>query len=219
MDHEHGTGRPEFPLHHGRLALSFAGTVADRGSAMTERLPTPALLGAWLRHAGLADDQREPTAALFRRALRLREAIARAVSILVDGGRPSAEDVATINDAARRWAPRPSLDAQSLTLAGGNRETIESGLGRLAVDAIELLADPRERARLRRCGLDSCGAIFLTPAGHRERRWCSMARCGNRAKVAAFRSRAKGAASPVRGAIRAALRRAQRDGVSVTGSA
>ncbi len=32
-------------------------------------------------------------------------------------------------------------------------------------------------------------AIFLTPAGHRERRWCSTARYGNRAKVAAFRRR------------------------------
>lgn len=191
MNHELSTGRPDFPLHHGRLSLSFAGTVADRGSAMTERLSTPALLGAWLRHAGLAAEQREPTHALYRRALRLREAIARAVSALVDGGRPTAQDVATINDAARRWSPRPSLDAQTLTLASAHRETIETGLGKLAVDAIELLADPQERARLRRCGVDSCGAIFLTPAGHRERRWCSMARCGNRAKVAAFRTRAK----------------------------
>ncbi|WP_317996058.1 CGNR zinc finger domain-containing protein [Vulcanimicrobium alpinum] len=188
---ESSAGSPDFPLHHGRLSLSFAGTVADRGSAMTERVPTPALLSAWLRHAGLAAEEREPTRALYRRALRLREAIARAVSALVDGNRPSAEDVATLNDAARRWSSRPSLDVQTLTLSSSHPETIESGLGRIAADAIELLADPQERARLRRCGLDSCGAIFLTPAGHRERRWCSMARCGNRAKVTAFRKRAK----------------------------
>jgi predicted RNA-binding Zn ribbon-like protein len=58
---------------------------------------------------------------------------------------------------------------------------------------VELLGNSDERARLRTCGLASCGSIFLTPAGRRERRWCSMARCGNRAKVSAYRDRAKDA--------------------------
>jgi predicted RNA-binding Zn ribbon-like protein len=178
-----------FPFHHGRLALSFAGTVGDRGSERTERLPTPSQLGVWLREAALTSKRLEPSAASYRRALQLRESIARVVAAAVVRKRAAAQDVAVINDVARRWAPRPALDPKTLSLTSGERDPVDAAIGRLALDAIALLSDPEERARLRTCGLDSCGAVFLTPAGHRERRWCSMARCGNRAKVTAFRRR------------------------------
>ncbi len=180
---------PTFPFHHGRLALSFAGTVGDRGSLPVERLSSPRALGAWLRAAGLTAPEASPPLAVYRRALRLREAIARAVAALVAGARPAAEDVALLNAVARRWAPRPTLDPDTLALASGAGDPVQAALGRVAVDAIELLADPEQRSRLRACALDACGAVFLTPPGRRERRWCSMARCGNRAKVTAFRAR------------------------------
>jgi predicted RNA-binding Zn ribbon-like protein len=179
---------PSFPLHHGRIALSFAGTVGDRGSAKIERIPSPALLADWLDHAGLLRGS-QPSAAVYRRALELREAIARTFEDVVAGALPARDDVAIINAFARRWAPRPLLDAATLTLANERLGSVEAALGRIAADAIASLSDPEERSRLRSCGAEACGAIFLTPAGRRERRWCSMARCGNRAKVAAFRSR------------------------------
>lgn len=169
--------------------MSFAGTVGDRGSVKTERIPSPALLADWLDQTGLLARGPQPSPAIYRRALELREAIARAFGDVVAGVRPAQEDVAIINAAARRWAPRPALDATTLTLADERPASVEAALGRIAADAIASLSDPEERSRLRSCGEDACGAIFLTPAGRRERRWCSMARCGNRAKVAAFRSR------------------------------
>jgi predicted RNA-binding Zn ribbon-like protein len=180
-----------FPFHHGRLALSFAGTVGDRGSARTERLPTPTQLGVWLRQATLTTKRLEPSPASYRRALQLREAIAHVAAATITGKHPARSDIAAINEVARRWAPRPYLDPKTLSLTSGEREPVDAAIGRIALDAIALFSDPEERARLRTCGLDSCGAIFLTPAGHRERRWCSMARCGNRAKVTAFRKRAQ----------------------------
>ena len=182
-----------FPFHHGRLALSFAGTVGDRGSLKTERLGTRDSLGRWLHEAQLCPEDVAPSAAVHRRALRLRDAVGRAVQAVFAGGAPAEDDVASINDVARRWAPRPQLDPKTLTLEPWTRHPAEAALGRVAVDAIELLADPQERSRLRACALDTCQAIFLTPPGRRERRWCSMARCGNRAKVAAFRSRSTNA--------------------------
>jgi predicted RNA-binding Zn ribbon-like protein len=130
----------------------------------------------------------QPSAALYRRALVLREAIARTFANVVAGVRPASDDIAVIN-AVARWAPRPALDAATLTVATYRPASVQAALGRIAADAIASLSDPEERSRLRNCGADACGAIFLTPAGRRERRWCSMARCGNRAKVAAFRSR------------------------------
>ncbi len=180
---------PQFPFHHGRVALSFVGTVGDRGSLATERLATPRAMAAWLRASGLSTETVSPSQAQLRRALALREAIARAVQAVVAKRSPSKADVELINGVARRWAPRLALDPRTLTLARSARNPVETSFGRIAVDAIELLADPDERSRLRTCGLDSCGAIFLTPAGRRERRWCSMERCGNRAKVTSFRSR------------------------------
>ena len=189
MDGPAKNGSARFPFHHGRLALSFAGTLGDRGSVEKERVGSPASLGEWLHAAHLTESDAAPAASVHRRALRLREAVARSVQAVVEGGRPAPEDVDLINEIARRWAPRPVLDAETLTLTSGARDPGEASLGRVAVDAIELLADPEERSRLRACALGTCAAIFLTPPGRRERRWCSMARCGNRAKVTAFRSR------------------------------
>lgn len=182
-------GEPQFPFHHGRVALSFVGTVGDRGSGATERVGTPRAFAAWLVAAGLVTEAVTPSPAQLRRAFALREAIARAVRALVSGAVPSEPDIELINGVARRWAPRLSLDPRTLTVAHASQTPVETALGRIAVDAIGLLGDPGERSRLRACALDSCGAIFLTPAGRRERRWCSMERCGNRAKVTSFRTR------------------------------
>jgi predicted RNA-binding Zn ribbon-like protein len=165
------------------------GTVGDRGSLATERVGTPRALAAWLLAAGLVAEPVTPSPAQVRRALALREAIARAVRALVAGDEPRESDVELINGVARRWGPRIALDPRTLTVVHATRTPVETALGRIAVDAIELLGDAGERSRLRACGLDSCAAIFLTPAGRRERRWCSMERCGNRAKVTSFRTR------------------------------
>ena len=180
---------PDFPMHHGRVSLSFVGTLGDRGSVPFERLTGPAALGAWLKRAGLETSDVPVTPAVLRRALRLRESIARAVAAVHAGRLPDGDDVAAINAAARR-AAHVALDARTLRAVTASRDRAGAALGAVARDAIELLTREDERERLRTCGLDSCASLFLTPAGRRERRWCSMARCGNRAKVSAFRNRA-----------------------------
>jgi predicted RNA-binding Zn ribbon-like protein len=179
---------PDFPMHHGRISLSFAGTLGDRGSTPVERLTGPAALGAWLELAGLESRDVPVSPAALRRAIRLRESIARIVADVRAGRSPSAEDVASLNSAARNGA-HVALDARTLRAVNASRDRVGAALGAIARDAIELLAREDERERLRSCALASCGSIFLTPAGRRERRWCSMARCGNRAKVNAFRKR------------------------------
>jgi predicted RNA-binding Zn ribbon-like protein len=182
-----------FAFHHGRLALTFAGTVGDRGSQATERLDSPRALATWLSLAKIAPDAIVITTRAYRRALRLREAIARAASAVMVDDKPTADDIALINDFAKGATARIALDPATLTIVDAVRDPLASALGRIARDAIELLGTSDERARLRTCSLASCASIFLTPAGRRERRWCSMARCGNRAKVSAYRDRAKGA--------------------------
>jgi hypothetical protein len=64
------------------------------------------------------------------------------------------------------------------------REDLALPLHNLALLAGELLTSP-SRDHVRTC--PSCGWLFLDPRG--RRRWCSMATCGNRAKVRAHAAR------------------------------
>lgn len=56
----------------------------------------------------------------------------------------------------------------------------------VALSAVDLLSRP-ERDAVRACPGDGCGWLFLDQRGRRV--WCSMAACGNRAKVRAHAAR------------------------------
>jgi predicted RNA-binding Zn ribbon-like protein len=58
-------------------------------------------------------------------------------------------------------------------------------LAAVARSGAEIIAEG-PRARLRLCANPHCGLFFYDNSRTRRRRWCSMAVCGNRSKVAAF---------------------------------
>lgn len=58
----------------------------------------------------------------------------------------------------------------------------------VALSAVDILGRP-ERESVRACPGEGCGWLFLDPRGRRV--WCSMAACGNRAKVRAHAARHK----------------------------
>jgi predicted RNA-binding Zn ribbon-like protein len=68
------------------------------------------------------------------------------------------------------------------------RRTSEQVLVPLAESAAELLATG-DFSLVRRCGNDECVLWFYDRTRSHHRRWCNMATCGNRYKVAAFRER------------------------------
>lgn len=66
-------------------------------------------------------------------------------------------------------------------------------------DALARLADPLVREltaghpeRIRICANDRCRWVFYDTSRTGRRRWCDMSTCGNRAKAARHRARAKG---------------------------
>jgi predicted RNA-binding Zn ribbon-like protein len=61
----------------------------------------------------------------------------------------------------------------------------------LAEAAADLLCH-QDFTLVRACEGKGCTLIFLDKTKSHQRRWCSMALCGNRAKVAAFRDRQRG---------------------------
>ena len=63
-------------------------------------------------------------------------------------------------------------------------------------EAVGDLVCRRDFTLVRRCEGPSCTLWFLDVSKAHARRWCSMALCGNRAKAAAHRARARNAARP-----------------------
>lgn len=65
----------------------------------------------------------------------------------------------------------------------------KSVLAPIATEVARLLIE-EDLSLIRQCGGEDCTIVFLDRTKAHKRRWCTMAVCGNRAKVAAFRARA-----------------------------
>jgi predicted RNA-binding Zn ribbon-like protein len=83
------------------------------------------------------------------------------------------------------------LDPRTLARRWETRAPVRAALGRIAADAIDVFTSLRDRLVI--CELPSCGALLLSKSRGAARRWCSMETCGNVAKVAAHRARARAA--------------------------
>ncbi|MGH7728103.1 MAG: CGNR zinc finger domain-containing protein [Vulcanimicrobiaceae bacterium] len=185
--------KADFRFNRGSLALDFTATRGYRKGRAVERVPAPADLGRWFAAASLAE-RTATTLAEYRRAIALREAIYSLGSALLEARKPAASDVATINAAAAARRATQELDPKTLRIRQAARASVGTALARIAEDAIALFGGP-DRARLRSCRHPSCGALMLNAQSGPERQWCSMATCGNRAKVAAYRQRQSAPAS------------------------
>jgi len=60
------------------------------------------------------------------------------------------------------------------------------------LDALDLARDAS--GRVRECASERCRVVYLDTSRNRSRRWCSMQRCGARAKAAAYYRRHRGEA-------------------------
>ncbi|MDM4761560.1 CGNR zinc finger domain-containing protein [Galbitalea sp. SE-J8] len=147
-------------------------------------LDAPATLGRWIaaRYPVETDAATERDLADARM---LRDAIARAASVLSAGGVPAASDVDVVNLVAATPDIPPAL-AGGTRQAGRGRARVGQALSELAREAVRVLADGE---RVRECAAGDCAIVFYDESRSNNRRWCSMQRCGNRAKVRAHRAR------------------------------
>jgi predicted RNA-binding Zn ribbon-like protein len=175
-----------FPFLSGRHALDFVGTLGKRGSANIERLRTAGDLVRWFAEAGLGRATADDTDLVDAR--RLREALYPLVSAARENRRPQSTDVAVVNEFAGRETPAPALAVQAGQLR--RRDSVMPASAVLAVvarDAIELLTGP-DVALIRDCEDPTCTLLFVDTSRSHRRRWCSMSRCGARAKMRTLRS-------------------------------
>ncbi|MEV7042361.1 ABATE domain-containing protein [Amycolatopsis sp. NPDC051061] len=164
------------------LCFAFTATVRERGARPVDRIATDNDLLRWLEVTGLLTGAPPAVESeIAARARELREAIHRAGLAVAAGTVPDGRDEATLN----RWAARSSatrvLDRGRTTWAFPADRPVHAALALIAVDAVETLGgdDP-----IRTCAAPGCGALFVDTSRPRNRRWCSMATCGNRAKKA-----------------------------------
>jgi predicted RNA-binding Zn ribbon-like protein len=149
-------------------------------------------LGEWLSARYERLDAAEASDRDLADALLLRAAIERLSVSAADRVALDPDDVDTIN----LYGATPDIPP---ALGGGRRQAgagrIRTGqaLATVARDAIAILAVEPER--IRRCDADDCRRVFRDESRTLNRRWCSMQRCGNRAKVRAHRARAAAAAA------------------------
>jgi predicted RNA-binding Zn ribbon-like protein len=193
-----------FHIGHGALCLDFANTVSWRGSeAPAEHLPTYGELIRFALQTGLLSEPearplrreaaRRPGAATraLRKAVALREALSRTFATLASGRPPDAADLALLNAslpmALRELRVAASDRGFKWTWRGDPRE-LDRLLWPVARDAAVFLTSA-DLSRLRTCGNPRCRWVFHDGTRSGTRRWCSMAVCGNRAKLHRFRQR------------------------------
>lgn len=191
-----------FVFEAGRLELDFVNTRVRSARRVVDRLGTPEDLVAWLHASGLVPTggyvatPNDPGALERARILRGRiEAYARAaVDATAEPPAAMRRDAAHAIDAflaARPVVRRLRETEKHHAFALDNEplgHTIDDHLIPVAESAAELVTrlDP---TRIRACKHPDCILYFYDATRNRSRRWCSMRTCGNRAKVAAYRTR------------------------------
>ena len=186
METTRTAGAHQFRLGLGHPVLEFLATLARRQADPVERLATPEDFQRWLEIAGVAADARCDKRLLVD-ARELREALYRLVVAAREGRAPAAVDLGLVNAWARKPTPSPQLDS-SLGVTRVAPDACRAGLTELARAGIELVAGTQLQL-VRNCANPTCSLMFIDQSRPGRRRWCSMERCGNRAKTAAYRER------------------------------
>lgn len=184
--------RPLFLADH--TALDFINTIVQVDGEPRDLFQSDSDVGNWLMQAGftvLQNTKAFKPGKLLHEARQLRETI----RILVEqkkAGKPV--DCGALN----RYLATTSSYIQLVSDEAGALRTERVYAnpappylpGLLVEQAASLIADPHFEL-VRECEHPECSLWFYDRTKSHRRRWCSMALCGNRAKVARFRQQQK----------------------------
>jgi predicted RNA-binding Zn ribbon-like protein len=169
-----------------RLVQDFVNTRDLEGGE--DELGDPAAARAWLRRHSLVG-RGSLTAADHARLLEVRESLR---SLLAGhNGLPVPEaEVAALNRATARATLQVRFDGSGQPVltpaASGVDQAVAVILGRVVAAMAEGTWE-----RLKACHDEVCQWAFYDHSRNRSGTWCSMAVCGNRAKMRSFRERSR----------------------------
>jgi predicted RNA-binding Zn ribbon-like protein len=205
-------GIEELHLVGGNPALDFANSVnAHASSNPRDNLHTYDDLLVWSERAGVltrqqkhmlteaaaADPQGAGTA--LKNAVQLREVIFQLFRSVARGGHqedPRTEPaLIAFNSSVERFLRRVRLVRRdhSFELDFDPQGRLDGMLAVIAWSAVELLRS-EEIGRVKVCGKDTCGWLFVDRSKNHSRRWCEMSDCGNTVKARRFYERKTGRA-------------------------
>ena len=178
----------------GRLALDFVNTIPLNSELSWEGLilflETVRIVSPERGAQLLALPQSDPQAAegLLLKSRRLGASMRKTFAAMLRRQRITGEWVEPVNEILRITEGHDELVHEDgtwriefIAREGG----LDWLLAAIARSGTEIIAEGA-RARLRLCANPNCGLFFYDKSRTHRRRWCSMAVCGNRSKVAAF---------------------------------
>ncbi len=187
------------------LFVDFANTLAYERGEPVEHLPDIEALLAWLRDHGLISDRARAAegqrlahdaAEAGRRLERFRylRALLAAVAMrLSEAERPTRDQIRQLNHVLRHGLHYHQLqvdadDARYSVAQVGDR--LDQARATIAGSFASFLSED-DPTRLRVCANGGCREVFVDRSPTGRRRWCDMRTCGNQAKVARHRARAR----------------------------
>jgi len=198
-----------FDLSGGRLCLDFVNTVSGSRAHPRERLNSYHDLVSWGRQAGALTEReaqylaqvakRRPAASArsLAEAVRLREALFRLFSAMVEGRPPQPDDLAILNATLAEALANlelASCDDGYAWAWEGDADALDRMLWPVVRSATDLLTSP-DRHRIHICESTTCDWLFMDMSRNHSRRWCDMKGCGNRAKARRYYERHKAKAA------------------------
>jgi predicted RNA-binding Zn ribbon-like protein len=191
--------------HHHQMSLEdtsdFMNTLELESGSLVDRLATFDDAAHWLSDRGICHEDLAPSALAvygvtpdqaLQKVRAVRAALREVADAVAHDRPPSDAALAEVNRAIR------SRERVELVKEPDGVSVGHSHVGDPLDDALARLADPlvheiqNGRAdRVRICANDSCRWMFFDESRAGRRIWCDMATCGNQAKAARHRARAK----------------------------
>jgi predicted RNA-binding Zn ribbon-like protein len=187
------------------LFITFANTLEYEHGQPVDALPDISSLLAWLREQrlisgrGLAAEasrlRRDPdeTTRRVERFHHLRQVLHAVAAEVTEHGHPTGDQLRDLNHILRHGLHYHQIetdpDGTRYTFAQvGDR--LDQARATIASSLAQFLAEDAP-SRLRVCANPGCRYLFIDRSPTGRRRWCDMRTCGNQAKVARHRARAR----------------------------
>lgn len=187
----------------GRASLDFLNTEGGTRASPPDRVRDYSDLARWATYAGVIGDGEaarllelaaaDPAEArrVHRRAIEFREALFRILDGLGRGAFADLEDRAILDREVAEALTHQRLvphDGHFDWEIAADTDRMDRILWLLAADAADLLVS-EQLDRVKQCGGEKCGWVFVDESRNRSRRWCQMSDCGNVAKQRRYQKR------------------------------
>jgi predicted RNA-binding Zn ribbon-like protein len=160
-----------------------------------DALRTPDDVANWLEARHLLHDDLRPTTSDWRglaRAHEVRAAFRELIDAAAEHRAPTQESIDIVNELLASGRV-PALEATADGIRLSHRHLappLDEALAGLAQPLVDRLGS-EAIDRFRVCANDQCRWAFFDESRAGRRRWCDMTSCGNRAKAARHRAKAK----------------------------